>query len=187
MIRRAMLKNKGSIFIYFIPFCCLIFCGDFWDRLTAVLKVAAFCHARVFFVRFFFRFGFYVALDGKKKKSVTFRNNMIHMTVLKNKDSIFIYFIHFFCLIFCGDFWDRLIAVLKATTLCWICSLFMRIFVIFLFSQDTSLLWKTKSVIFIFHHESIPSTLFFLFFPKPNQFFFLIFCGRFLGQFVMLL
>ena len=89
-----------------------------------------------------------------------------------------------FFLFFCGDFWDRLTAVLKAMTLCWICSLFLRIFVIFLFSQETPLFWKTKDVIFIFHHESIPSTLFF---SKPNQFFCLIFCGRFLGQAVMLL
>ncbi|KAG4936828.1 hypothetical protein JHK85_051747 [Glycine max] len=38
----------------------------FWDRLTAVLKVTVLCHARAFFVRFFFHFGFNIALDGKK-------------------------------------------------------------------------------------------------------------------------
>ena len=85
-----------------------------------------------------------------QKKRCDFRNNMIHRAVLKNKCSIFMYFIHFFSQFFCGDFRDRLTAVLKATTLCWICSLFMRIFVIFLFSQETPLFWKTKGVIFIF-------------------------------------
>ncbi|KAG5046898.1 hypothetical protein JHK86_016304 [Glycine max] len=34
--------------------------------LTAVLKVTALCHARAFFVRFFFRFGYNIALDGKE-------------------------------------------------------------------------------------------------------------------------
>ncbi|KAG5095348.1 hypothetical protein JHK84_050936 [Glycine max] len=38
----------------------------FWDRLTAILKVTVLCHARAFFVRFFFHFGFNIALDGKK-------------------------------------------------------------------------------------------------------------------------
>ena len=158
MIRRSVLKNKGSIFIYFIPFCCLIFCGDFWDKLTAVLKVTMFCHARAFFVWFFFSLVFILLWTGKRcdiclipmrfpfylffpwtEKRCDFRNNMIHMAVLKNKFSIFIYFIRFFSQIFCGNFWDRLTAVLKATTLCWICSLFLRIFVIF-FSGNSSFL-----------------------------------------------
>ncbi|RZB43144.1 hypothetical protein D0Y65_053655, partial [Glycine soja] len=137
--------------------------------LTVVLKVTALCHARAFFVRFFFAALVFMLLWTGKRCDLC----LILMRF------------HFY--LFSPWTEKKLIAVLKATTLCWICSLFMRIFVIFLFSQDTSLLWKTKSVIFIFHHESIPSTLFFLFFPKPNQFFFLIFCGRFLGQFVMLL
>ncbi|KAG5020343.1 hypothetical protein JHK87_016198 [Glycine soja] len=34
--------------------------------LTVVLKVTALCHARAFFVRFFFRFGYNIALDGKE-------------------------------------------------------------------------------------------------------------------------
>uniref|UniRef100_A0A0R0KL25 Uncharacterized protein n=1 Tax=Glycine max TaxID=3847 RepID=A0A0R0KL25_SOYBN len=66
MIRRSVLKNKGSIFIYFIPFCCLIFCGDFWDKLTAVLKVTMFCHARAFFVWFFFSLVFILLWTGKR-------------------------------------------------------------------------------------------------------------------------
>ncbi|KAG4925213.1 hypothetical protein JHK87_050753 [Glycine soja] len=35
-------------------------------RLTAVLKVTVLCHARAFFVRFFFHLGFNIALDGKE-------------------------------------------------------------------------------------------------------------------------
>ena len=50
IIHGAVLKNKSFIFIFFFG---LIFCVDFWDRLTAVLKVTALCHARAFFVRFF--------------------------------------------------------------------------------------------------------------------------------------
>ena len=62
----AVLKTKGSIFIYFISFFCLIFCGDFWDKLTVVLKVTALCHARAFFVRFFFALVLILLWTGKR-------------------------------------------------------------------------------------------------------------------------
>ncbi|KAH1209446.1 hypothetical protein GmHk_15G043979 [Glycine max] len=138
----------------------------------------------IFFVRIFFHFDFYIALDGKEVNSSAQGHALCPCKALLC--SVFI-------LLWTG----------KRCDLCLIPTRFHGkkanrgaegdnalldlIFAIFLFSQETPLFWKTKGVIFIFHHESIPSTLFFLFFPKPNQFFCLIFCGRFLGQAKMLL
>ncbi|XP_028212247.1 uncharacterized protein LOC114394773 [Glycine soja] len=39
---------------------------DFWDRLTAVLKVTVLCHARAFFVRFFFTLVLILLWTGKR-------------------------------------------------------------------------------------------------------------------------
>ena len=64
--RCSPLKNKCSIFIYFSFFFCLIFCGDFWDRLMAVLRRMALCPCKTFLCLIFSGFGFYIALDGKK-------------------------------------------------------------------------------------------------------------------------
>ncbi|KAH1127329.1 hypothetical protein GLYMA_06G236600v4 [Glycine max] len=137
--------------------------------LTVVLKVTAFCHARAFFVRFFFSALVFMLLWMGKRCDLC----LIPMRF------------HFY--LFSPWTEKRLIAVLKATTLCWICSLFLRIFVILYFPRTllfsgrlkVSFLSSTTNL-FQAHYCSY-------FFPKPNQFFCLIFCGRFLGQFVMLL